>query len=66
MVGLPVGELAPSTPTRPVSTVTVSVTEHIEAEYPDGRPSVLVATGGTELIDALADVAGPRFSVHHV
>ena len=34
MVGMPVGELGPSTPIRPVSTVTVSVTEHLEAEYP--------------------------------
>jgi hypothetical protein len=56
VVDLPVGELAPSTGVRPVSTVTLSVTEHLEAEHPDGRPSVIVATGGTELIDAVADV----------
>jgi len=30
-VDLPVGELAPSTRIAPVSTVTVSVTEHLEA-----------------------------------
>jgi hypothetical protein len=56
LVDLPVGELAPSTGFEPVSTVTLSVTEHLEAENPDGERSGLVATGGTELIDALADV----------
>jgi hypothetical protein len=56
VVELPVGELAPSTRLRPVSSVTLSVTEHLEAEEPDGRPAMLVATGGTELIDELADV----------
>lgn len=56
LVDLPVGELAPSTRIGPVSTVTLSVTEHLEAKHPDGRPSVLVATDGTELVDELADV----------
>jgi hypothetical protein len=56
VVQLPVGELAPSTGMMPVSTVTVSVTEHLEAEHPDGRSSAIIATGGTELVDALADV----------
>ncbi len=56
LVDLPVGELAPSTRIAPVSTVTLSVTEHLEAEDPNGQPSMLVATGGTELVDALADV----------
>lgn len=56
VIGLPVGELAWSTATNPVSTATLSVTEHLEAEYPDGRQSMIVATGGTELVDALADV----------
>jgi hypothetical protein len=56
VVDLPVGELAPSTGMMPVSTVTLSVTEHLEAEDPDGEPSMRVATGGTELVDALADV----------
>lgn len=51
LVGLPVGALAPSTGTHPVSTFTLSVTEHLEAEDPDGEPSVLVATSGTELVD---------------
>jgi hypothetical protein len=56
VVDLPVGELAPSTGISPVSTVTLSVTEHLEAEDPDGERSMLVATSGTELVDALADV----------
>jgi hypothetical protein len=56
LVVLPVGEIAPSTGNEPVSTVTVSVTEHLEAEYPDGTDSILIATSGTDLIDALADV----------
>lgn len=56
LIHLPVGELAPSTSVGPVATVTVSVTEHLEAEDPDGQRSVLVATSGAELIDALADV----------
>lgn len=56
VVDLPVGQLAPSTGIEPVSTVTLSVTEHLEAEEPDGRGAVLISTGGTELVDALADV----------
>src|SRR4051795_12934551 len=56
LVDLPLGELAPSTGIAPVSTVTLSVTEHLEAEHPDGKRSVLVATGGIDLVDALADV----------
>jgi hypothetical protein len=56
LVDLPVGELAPSSNIRPVSSVTVTVTEHLEAEHPDGEKSMHVATGGVELIDDLADV----------
>lgn len=56
LVDLPVGELAPSTMIEPVSTITLSVTEHLEAELPNGEPSVLVATSGIELVDALAEV----------
>jgi hypothetical protein len=56
VVQLPVGELAPSTPMTPVTTVTLSVTEHLEAETPEGEPSMIVATSGTELIDDIADV----------
>jgi len=55
-VTLPVGELAPSTGTGAISTATISVTEHLEAELPDGTRSIQVATGGTELIDDIADV----------
>ena len=56
LIGLPVGELAWSTGTNPVSTATLSVTEHLEAEDPDGTPSMQVATGGTDLLDDLPDV----------
>ena len=56
VVEMPVGELAPSTEHAPVSTVALSVTEHLEAEDPDGEPAIQVATGGTDLIDDIADV----------
>lgn len=56
VIDLPVGQLAPSTGSRPVSTVTLSVTEHLEAENLDGSGFGLVATGGRELVDDLADV----------
>lgn len=56
LVELPVGELAPSTTVGAVSTVTLSVTEHLEAELPDGERSTHIATSGIELIDQLADV----------
>ncbi len=36
VVELRVGQLAPSTSLQPVSSVTLSVTEHLEAEEPDG------------------------------
>ena len=55
-VELPVGELAPSTMFRPVSPITVSVTEHLEARKLDGSDATLIATSGDELIDQLADV----------
>jgi hypothetical protein len=55
-VDLPVGELAPSSGWNPVTSVTVSVTEHLEAERSDGQREILISTGGTELIDDLADV----------
>jgi hypothetical protein len=52
IVELPIGELAPSTGVRPVSAMTLSVTEHLEAEHIDGQPSVLVGTAGTDLVDS--------------
>jgi hypothetical protein len=55
-IELPVGKLLPSTGFPRVSTVTVSVTEQLEAELPDGRDDILIATSGTELIDDLAYV----------
>jgi hypothetical protein len=56
VVGLPVGELAPSSAIESVSTVTLSITEHLEATNPDGTSFGLIATSGTNLIDDLADV----------
>ncbi len=53
---LPVGELLPSTTNRAPGSVTIAVTEHLEAENTDGSASVLVATSGDELIDDLATV----------
>lgn len=55
-VELPVGVLAPSTAASAVSTVTVCVTEYLEAQDLDGERSGLVATGGLELIDDLSVV----------
>ncbi|MGH3225207.1 MAG: hypothetical protein ACRDPY_42085 [Streptosporangiaceae bacterium] len=55
-IELPVGKLLPSTGFQRVSTVTVSVTEHLEAVRPDGRDEILIASSGTALIDDLADV----------
>ena len=53
---LSVAELAGASGIEPVSTVTVSATEFLEAELEDGTHSTHVATSGTELIDDLADV----------
>jgi len=55
-IELPLGVLAPSTAPSAVSTVTVSVTECLEAEDPNGERSMVVATGGLELIDDLSVV----------
>jgi hypothetical protein len=55
-IELPVGKLLPSSGFRTVSTVTVSVTEQLEAVLPDGTDDFRIASGGTELIDDLADV----------
>jgi hypothetical protein len=52
-IELPVGELLPSTGMSAVSTVMVSITEHLEAEELDGSRSMRVSTGGLELIDDL-------------
>ncbi|GGJ90101.1 hypothetical protein GCM10010123_19930 [Pilimelia anulata] len=55
-ISLPVGELAPSTGTAPISTVTVSITDHMEAVRPDGQQEILIATDGQDLVDDLAFV----------
>jgi len=68
-IELPVGKLLPSTGFQPVPTVTVSVTEHLEAVLPDGTNDIRIASGGTELIEDLADVLSfalnAVFSRHH-
>jgi len=51
-VPLVIGELAPSSSYRPVSTVTLTVTEHLE----NGPDDILVATSGEELLADFADV----------
>lgn len=58
VVGLPVGELAPSSSGmgQDVEAVTAAVTEHLEAERPNGEIEILAGTSGTALIDDLADV----------
>jgi len=55
-IELPVGKLLPSTGYQPVSAVTVSITEHLEAVLPDGRDDIRISSGGAELIDDLAAV----------
>ena len=56
VVTLPIGELAASTGATPVTTMMLSVTEHVEAEELDGSRNMHIATGGEELVDAVADV----------
>lgn len=55
-IELPVGRLLPSTGVEPVSTVTLEITEHLEADDGSGAGATLVATGGLDLVDDLADV----------
>jgi len=56
VIELPVGTLTPSTPASPVSTVTVSITEHVEALELDGTRAIRISTGGLELVDDLGVV----------
>ncbi|MBI2690608.1 MAG: hypothetical protein HYX29_01495 [Solirubrobacterales bacterium] len=55
-VALPVGSMAPSTNGERISSVTVEVVEHLEAQELDGKDAVLIATSGREIISDLADV----------
>jgi hypothetical protein len=55
-IELPVGELLPSTGSGSISAVSVAVTEYLEKVDQNGEDSILVATGGIELLDSLADV----------
>jgi len=56
VVDLPVGQLHPSTDWDPMTTMTVSVTERLEAVRRDGEPELVIATGGKELVRDLAAV----------
>ena len=55
-VPLPLGELTPSTGSVTVSSVTASLTEHLEAKQLDGSDSILISTSGGDVIEDLADV----------
>src|SRR5437870_4214619 len=55
-VELPLGVLASSSLPRAISTVALAVTEHLEAEDRSGGGFAVVATGGTALVDDMADV----------
>ena len=55
-VTLPIGELAPSTGATPISTMTVSITDHLEAVRPNGEQEFLIATDGQDLFDDLGVV----------
>jgi len=56
VIGLPVGELAPSNGHETPAAVTATVIEHLEAQNLDGSDAFLISTGGEELLDQLADV----------
>src|SRR4051794_33833866 len=56
-IELPLGKLSPSTLLgESVSAATLELTEYLEAVGPDGQPEVLVATGGSDLVDDYGDV----------
>ncbi len=55
-VGLPVGTITGSTEFAAVSTVMIEAMDRLEAQKFDGSASMLVATGGDELIDDVAYV----------
>ena len=56
VVELPVGELAPSTESAPVNSLTVSIVEHLETTLPDGSGSPVISVGQRALPESLADV----------
>lgn len=61
-VALPIAEIAPSTGITAISSLTVAISEHLEAEELDGSRATHIATGGRELFDDLADVLSFRLN----
>lgn len=55
-IELPIGRLLFATSLSPVTALTIEAIERLEAVRPDGSRDFLIATGGTELIDDVADV----------
>lgn len=55
-VDFPVGRVLPTTTMSGVSTVMIEAVEHREALTEDGREDFVLASGGTELLDDVADV----------
>lgn len=53
---LPVGRLLFTSAPSAVTAVTLEALERLEAVRPDGQPELLIATGGTELLDDAAAV----------
>lgn len=56
IVDAPFGRLLPSTEFNGIHTLTVEAKEQLETIRPDGTPEILVATGGDQLLDEIADV----------
>lgn len=56
IVDAPFGRLLPSTEFSGIHTLTVEAKEQLETMRLDGTPEVLVATGGDQLLDEIADV----------
>ena len=55
-VDFPVGRILPSTTMTPVSAVMIEAVEHREMLTEDGSHDFVLASGGTELLDDVADV----------
>lgn len=55
-VQVPFGQLLFSSGIAPVTAVTVEAVDRLPVNGPDGEPSFMIATGGTELLDDAATV----------
>lgn len=53
---LPVGAVIGSTEMEPISSAMLVVVDRLEKQLPDGTDDILIATGGTDLVDDLAYV----------